>query len=121
LFFYWKTDRVIGEQPLIWFTIWACCLQTSPENFIIWIGLVKLFQIIYRRRTMSKLTAQQIDDRVERVLASLHSALDRGEITEAQLELVMGDRARWSAEKYAKLPQAQAVDAIMGLLLGQKK
>jgi len=70
---------------------------------------------------MSKVTAKQIDDRVMRVLASLHRSVDRGEITEAQLELAMGDLARWSAEQYAKLPQAQAVDAIMGLLLGEKK
>jgi hypothetical protein len=70
---------------------------------------------------MTKLTAQQIDDRVMRTLASLHRSLDRGEITEAQLELVTGDLARWSAEQYARLPQAQAVDAIMGLLLGERK
>jgi hypothetical protein len=70
---------------------------------------------------MSKLTAQQIDDRVTRVLASLHRSLDRGEINEAQLEQVTGDLARWSAEQYARLPQAQAVDAIMGLLLGERK
>ena len=70
---------------------------------------------------MSKLTAQQIDDRVMRVLASLHRSLDRGEINEAQLEQVTGDLARWSAEQYARLPQAQAVDAIMGLLLGERK
>jgi hypothetical protein len=70
---------------------------------------------------MTKLTAQQIDDRVMRVLASLHRSLDRGEITEAQLEMVTGDLARWSAEQYARLPQAQAVDAIMGLLLGERK
>jgi hypothetical protein len=44
-----------------------------------------------------------------------------GEITEAQLELAMADLARWSAEQYARLPQAQAVDAIMGLLLGERK
>ena len=70
---------------------------------------------------MSKLTAQQIDDRVTRVLASLHRSFDRGEINDAQLDLVMSDLARWSAEEYAKLPQAQAVDAIMGLLLGDRK
>jgi hypothetical protein len=70
---------------------------------------------------MSKLTAQQIDDRVTRVLASLHRSFDRGEINEAQLEQVTGDLARWSAEQYARLPQAQAVDAIMGLLLGERK
>jgi len=70
---------------------------------------------------MSKLTAQQIDDRVTRVLASLHRSLDRGEINKAQLEQVTGDLARWSAEQYARLPQAQAVDAIMGLLLGERK
>jgi hypothetical protein len=70
---------------------------------------------------MTKLTAQQIDDRVMRVLASLHRSLDRGEINEAQLEQVTGDLARWSAEQYARLPQAQAVDAIMGLLLGERK
>jgi len=70
---------------------------------------------------MTKLTAQQIDDRVTRVLASLHRSLDRGEINEAQLEQVTGDLARWSAEQYARLPQAQAVDAIMGLLLGERK
>jgi len=46
---------------------------------------------------MSKLTAQQIDDRVTRVLASLHRSFDRGEINEAQLEQVTGDLARWSA------------------------
>jgi len=70
---------------------------------------------------MSKLTAQQIDDRVTRVLASLHRSFDRGEINEAQLEQVTGDLARWSAEQYARLPQVQAVDAIMGLLLGERK
>jgi hypothetical protein len=70
---------------------------------------------------MSKLTAQQIDDRVTRVLASLHRSHVRGEINDAQLDLVMSDLARWSAEEYAKLPQAQAVDAIMGLLLGDRK
>jgi hypothetical protein len=67
---------------------------------------------------MSKLTAKQIDDRITRVLASLHRSLDRGEITEAQLELVMSDLARWSVEQHSRLPQVQAVDAIMGLLLG---
>jgi hypothetical protein len=46
---------------------------------------------------MSKLTAQEIDDRVTRVLASLHRSFDRGEINEAQLEQVTGDLARWSA------------------------
>jgi hypothetical protein len=49
LFYYWWTDRDIGQQPLTWFMMWACCYQTSPENMIIWIGLVKLFQIIYMR------------------------------------------------------------------------
>jgi hypothetical protein len=58
---------------------------------------------------------------VTRVLASLHRSFDRGEINEAQLEQVTGDLARWSAEQYARLPQAQAVDAIMGLLLGERK
>jgi hypothetical protein len=56
--------------------------------------------------SVSKLTAQQIDDRVTGVLASLHRSLDRGEITEAQLEVVAADLARWSAEQYQKLPQA---------------
>jgi hypothetical protein len=70
---------------------------------------------------MSKLTAQQIDDRVMRVLASLHRSVERGEITEAQLELASQDLARWSAEQYSQLPQAEAVDAIMGLLLGERK
>jgi hypothetical protein len=69
---------------------------------------------------MSKLTAQQIDDRVMRVLASLHRSVERGEITEAQLELASQDLARWSAEQYSQLPQAEAVDAIMGLLLGER-
>jgi hypothetical protein len=46
---------------------------------------------------------------------------NRGEINKAQLEMVMGDLARWSAEQYSRLPQAQAVDAIMGLLLGGER
>jgi hypothetical protein len=70
---------------------------------------------------MSKLTAKQIDERVTRALAALHRSLDRGEINEAQLELVMADLARWSAEQYSRLPQAQAIDAITGLLLGERK
>ena len=70
---------------------------------------------------MSKLTAKQIDDRVMRVLASLHRSVERGEITEAQLELASQDLARWSAEQYSQLPQAEAVNAIMGLLLGERK
>ena len=69
---------------------------------------------------MSKLTAKQIDDRVMRVLASLHRSVERGEITEAQLELASQDLARWSAEQYSQLPQAEAVNAIMGLLLGER-
>ena len=70
---------------------------------------------------MSKVTAKQIDDRVMRVLASLHRSVERGEITEAQLELASQDLARWSAEQYSQLPQAEAVNAIMGLLLGERK
>ena len=69
---------------------------------------------------MSKVTAKQIDDRVMRVLASLHRSVERGEITEAQLELASQDLARWSAEQYSQLPQAEAVNAIMGLLLGER-
>jgi hypothetical protein len=70
---------------------------------------------------MSKLAPEQIDERVTRVLASLHRSFDRGEINEAQLELCANDLARWSVEHYSRLSQAQAVDAIMGLLLGERK
>jgi hypothetical protein len=52
------------------------------------------------------------------VLASLHRSLDRGEITEAQAEVVMNDFARWSIEHYSRLPRARA---IMGPLLGERK
>ena len=49
LFFYWLTGRAIGEQPRIWFFIWACCMQSTSDNMLVWIGLVKLFQIAYLR------------------------------------------------------------------------
>ena len=66
-----------------------------------------------------KLTAKRIDDRVQRSLDGVIRALARGDITEAQAEQVIGDIARWSAEQYARLPQAQATDAILSLLLGK--
>jgi hypothetical protein len=54
-------------------------------------------------------------------VASLHRAVERGEITEAQVEVVAQDLARSSVEHYQRLPQAQAMDAILGLLLGEQK
>jgi hypothetical protein len=60
-------------------------------------------------------------DTLMRVHARCIARSTGGEINESQLELATSDLARWSAEQYARLPQAQAVDAIMGLLLGERK
>jgi hypothetical protein len=30
------------------FTVWAACVQTSPERFVAWIIATKLFEIAYR-------------------------------------------------------------------------
>jgi hypothetical protein len=49
LFFLWTTGTRISENGFAFLVYWFSCLQSTPENFIIWIGLVKLFEIIYRR------------------------------------------------------------------------
>ncbi|HKV66433.1 MAG TPA: hypothetical protein VJN66_08640 [Rhodanobacteraceae bacterium] len=66
-------------------------------------------------------SAAKIDRAVERALAGVHRALTRGDITDAQAQVVINDLARWSATEYSRLPQAQATDAILGLLLGKKE
>lgn len=71
--------------------------------------------------TMAKLTAQQIDARVQRMLAHIERLVDAGEMTPADAEKAMRDLAQWSTAHYAKLPAAQAVDAIMTQLLGSRR
>ena len=70
---------------------------------------------------MSKLTAKQIDDRAARMAMTLTRALERGDINNKTFEEGMRDLARWCVHKYSQLPPAQAVEAITGLLLGEKK
>lgn len=70
---------------------------------------------------MTKLSAQQIEARVERMLAHLQRLLDAGEITPKDAELAMQDLARWSACQYAKLPQVQAIESVMNVLLGSRR
>lgn len=68
---------------------------------------------------MSKLTAAQIEDRAMRACDALYRAHKAGEINDAQFELGMREIAQWSFDKYQRLPQTEAVDAITGLLLGK--
>jgi len=47
----WATGTRISDNGFGLLVYWFSCLQSSPENFIWWIGLVMLFQIIYLRVT----------------------------------------------------------------------
>ena len=51
LFYLWITGSQVSSNGLAFLVYWFSCLQSTPENFIIWIGLVKLFQIVYLRVT----------------------------------------------------------------------
>ena len=33
---------------IVLFTVWATCVQTSPERFAVWIIATKLLEILYR-------------------------------------------------------------------------
>ena len=68
-----------------------------------------------------KLSAKQIDDRAARMAMTLVRALERGDINNKTFEAGMRDLARWCVHKYSQLPPAQAVAAITGLLLEDKK
>ena len=70
---------------------------------------------------MSKLTAKQIEERCERAMAVYYRALQRGDITQKDFDGFMRDLAQWSVEKLSRLPQAQAVEQVMSLLLGERK
>jgi hypothetical protein len=70
---------------------------------------------------MSKLTAKQIEERCERTMVVYQRALQRGDITQQQFDDGLRDLARWSVEKISQLPQAQAVEQVMSLLLGERK
>lgn len=34
---------------LVLFTVWATCVQTSPEKFAAWVAIMKLLEIAYRK------------------------------------------------------------------------
>lgn len=67
---------------------------------------------------MTKLTAADIDERVNRVLSMLERALARGDIDEEASKDCMEALAKWSVAEYAKLPQVQAFEAITNVLFG---
>jgi hypothetical protein len=52
LFYLWAIGaQGISANGFVLLVYWFSCLQSTPENFIVWIGLVKLFQIVYLRVT----------------------------------------------------------------------
>ena len=67
---------------------------------------------------MSKLTAKQIDERCMRMLQHIERLLEAGEITEDVARAAVEDLAKWAATKTSRLPAAQAVEAVMTVLLG---
>ena len=67
------------------------------------------------------LTAKEIDARVESELLFLERLEARGELSDEEKRKRLTDLAKWSAREYSKLPAAQAVEKIMGLLLNPGK
>ena len=65
---------------------------------------------------MGKLTAQQIDERISRVVETVQRAHDRGDITYGQMQTCGEDLARWAFEEYSRLPGNQGTEAILRLL-----
>ena len=61
---------------------------------------------------------KDVDEYCVRVIAVLHRAKERGDLTEDQFAEALRDLAKWAVAKYAKMPGVTAVDHIMGVLLG---
>ena len=61
MFYLWITGSQVSSNGLAFLVYWFSCLQSTPENFIIWIGLVKLFQIIYLRRIGAQVPADALE------------------------------------------------------------